>query len=100
MTKPDVFYKSVLDTMEYLDSKLPNGSHVLLTGLGNGTYLYDLLANRTHPMGRLRNDITYTDFYAYLSCLQVRKPYFNFMNDNLSNNLFSYKDFSMQWMDD
>ena len=71
MTKPDIFYKSVVGAMEYLDTKLPNGSHVLLTGLGNGTYLYGLLADLIHPIGRLHKDITYRDFYAYLTCLQV-----------------------------
>jgi acyloxyacyl hydrolase len=72
-TRPDVFYKNIVDSMEYLDEKLPNGSHVLLTGLGNGSYLYGLLADRIHPLGRLRNDITYRDFYSYLSCLQVEE---------------------------
>ena len=71
MTKPDIFYNSVIGAMQYLDTKLPSGSHVLLTGLGNGTYLYGLLADRIHPMGRFRSDITYADFYNYLSCLQV-----------------------------
>jgi len=72
MTKPDVFYSNVIETMEYLDTKLPNGSHVLLTGLGNGTYLYGLLADRIHPIGRLRQDVTYRDFYEYLTCLEVK----------------------------
>ncbi len=71
MTKPDVFYKSVVGAMEYLDKRLPNGSHVVLTGLGNGSYLYGLLSGRVHPIGRYRGDVTYNDFYTYLSCLQI-----------------------------
>ena len=36
MTKPADFYNNVVATMKYLDSVLPSGSHVLLTGLANG----------------------------------------------------------------
>lgn len=36
MTKPDEFYKNVIDAMDYLDTVLPAGSHVFLTGLANG----------------------------------------------------------------
>lgn len=71
MTKPEVFYNSIIRSMEYLDTRLPFGSHVLLTGLANGSYLYGLLSDRIHPLGRLRNDIKYSDFYTYLTCLQV-----------------------------
>jgi acyloxyacyl hydrolase len=83
MTKPEVFYSNVVETMEYLDKKLPNGSHVLLTGLGNGTYLYGLLSDRIHPMGRLRQDVTYRDFYEYLTCLEV------YSNKKKNSKLFS-----------
>jgi acyloxyacyl hydrolase len=71
MTKPDVFYKSVVESMQYLDTKLPNGSHVLLTSLANGSYLYGLLSNRVHPLGRLRGDVLYKNMYDYLTCLNV-----------------------------
>ena len=72
MTKPDVFYHNIIDSMHYLDTRLPPGSHVLLTGLANGSYLYGLLHDRIHPLGRLRGDIKYSNFYDYLSCLQVK----------------------------
>jgi hypothetical protein len=39
MTKPDEFFKNVVTVMQYLDTVLPNGSHVLLTGLANGMYV-------------------------------------------------------------
>lgn len=71
MTKPDEFYKNVVTVMEYLDTVLPNGSHVLLTGLANGSVLYDTLGDRVHPLGRAKNDVKYSDFYTFLSCLQV-----------------------------
>ena len=38
MTKPDEFYANVIETMTYLDTVLPAGSHVFLTGLANGIY--------------------------------------------------------------
>ena len=71
MTKPQDFYNAVLETMQYLDTRLPNGSHVLLTGLANGSFLYAQLHDKIHPLGRLRNDVTYSTFYTYLSCLQI-----------------------------
>ena len=71
MTKPEVFYNNVVGAMEYLDTKLPAGSHVLLTGLANGSYLYGLLHDRIHPLGRARGDVTYSDIYTYLTCLGV-----------------------------
>ena len=43
MTKPDEFYNNVITTMQYLDTVLPKGSHVFLTGLANGK-----LARFTH----------------------------------------------------
>ena len=71
MTKPDVFYNNIVKTLEYLDTKLPNGSHVFLTGLANGSILFDSVGERIYPLGRVRNDIKYADMYTYLSCLQV-----------------------------
>lgn len=71
MTKPSDFYNAVVDAMNYLDTRLPFGSHVMLTGLANGSYLYGLLSDKIHPLGRLKNDVTYADFYTYLSCLQI-----------------------------
>lgn len=36
MTPPDEFYRNVVSAMDYLDTVLPAGSHVFLTGLANG----------------------------------------------------------------
>ncbi len=71
MTNPDDFYMNTIETLKYLDQKLPNGSHVLMTGLANGSYLYDLMANRTHPIASVTNNVEYADLYKFLSCLQV-----------------------------
>ena len=50
---------------------LPKGSHVFMTALADGRVLYDSLHNRIHPIGSLRNDVTYSAFYDYFNCLQV-----------------------------
>lgn len=54
------------------DEKIPKGSHVLLSGLADGRVLYDSLFNRTHPIGKYRNDVTYEQFYDFLNCLEVK----------------------------
>ena len=71
MTKPKDFHKNLVKTLTYLDTVLPNVSHVLLSGLANGSLLFDSVGNRIHPYGRARNDVKYSDVYTYLSCLQV-----------------------------
>lgn len=77
MTKPDEFYKNVVNTMNYLDTVLPKGSHIIMTGLANGSLLFDSLGDRVYPLGRVKNDIKYSDIYTYLSCLQI-SPWFVF----------------------
>jgi acyloxyacyl hydrolase len=84
MTKPDVFYNNIVSTMEYLDTILPKGSHVMLTGLANGSILYEQLGNRVYPLGQVKQDIKYSDFYTYLSCLQL-SPCNGWMTTNAVN---------------
>ncbi|UJR14815.1 hypothetical protein I4U23_001802 [Adineta vaga] len=71
MTTVEEMQKNVMTTLTYLDTILPKGSHVLTTGLGNGSMLYDLLHTRLHPFGRVGPPITYPQMYDYLSCLQI-----------------------------
>lgn len=71
MTKPNEFRENLIYVLDYLDTVVPQGSHVMLTGLANGSVLYDVLGERVYPLGRVRNDIKYKDVYTYLSCLQV-----------------------------
>lgn len=40
MTKPDEFYDNVVKALDYLDTVLPPGSHIFMTGLANGIYLF------------------------------------------------------------
>ena len=71
MTTVEEMYTNVMTTLAYLDTILPNGSHVLTTGLANGSMLYDLLQDRMHPFGRVGTPLTYPQMYDYLSCLQI-----------------------------
>lgn len=71
MTTVEEMHKNVMTTLTFLDTVLPKGSHVLTTGLGNGSYLYELLHERLHPFGRVGPPVTYPQFYDYLSCLQI-----------------------------
>lgn len=81
LTTPEEMHRNVLETLQSLDKHLPNGSHVILIGLVDGRILYDSLHNRVHPIGSLRNDVTYEQFYDFMNCLQV-SPCFGWMNSN------------------
>ena len=71
MTTVEEMYANVITTLTYLDTILPKGSHVLTTGLANGSVFYDLLHDRLHPFGRIGPPITYAQMYDYLSCLEI-----------------------------
>lgn len=51
MTTPEQLYSKVTETLKFLNSHLPNGSHVFLSGLPDGTFLWDNLHDRYHPLG-------------------------------------------------
>ncbi|NWZ28059.1 AOAH hydrolase, partial [Asarcornis scutulata] len=71
MTTPKEMFSNVMQALRYLDSRLPNGSHVILTGLVDGRFLWDNLHDRYHPLGQLNRDITYSQLYSFLNCLKV-----------------------------
>ncbi|NXU80031.1 AOAH hydrolase, partial [Oreotrochilus melanogaster] len=71
MTTPQEMFSNVVQALRYLDSRLPNGSHVILTGLVDGRFLWDNLHDRYHPLGQLNRDVTYSQLYSFLDCLQV-----------------------------
>ena len=84
MTTPQQMYTNTMTTLRYLDAnKLPKGSHVIITGLADGRILYEGLANRIHPIGTPRNDITYAQFYHYLNCMES-SPCWGWMNNNVT----------------
>jgi len=57
MTTPEKLYSKVMQTLQYLDSHLPNDSHVILYGLPDGRFLWDHLHDRYHPLG-IRDSFT------------------------------------------
>jgi acyloxyacyl hydrolase len=71
MTTVEEMRANILTGLTHLDTVLPKGSHVLTTGLANGSLLYELLHDRVHPLGRVGPPITYAQVYSYLSCLQI-----------------------------
>jgi ferredoxin len=54
MTTPKEFYDNVVIAMNYLDTVLPKGSHVLFMGLADGRVLYESMHDRIHPLGSTR----------------------------------------------
>ncbi|XP_030059972.1 acyloxyacyl hydrolase [Microcaecilia unicolor] len=70
MTSPKDLHDDVMKVLKYLNSRLPDGSHVILQGLADGRFLWDHLHNRYHPLGQLNKDITYEQLYTFLSCIQ------------------------------
>jgi len=75
-TSTEEFRKNVLETLDYLDTVLPKGSHVVFEGLAAGGMLFDILKNETHPLGA-----PYPMVYDFLTCLQCN-PCWGWMNTN------------------
>jgi len=76
MTTPVEFKANIISLLNYLDTVLPPGSHVVSVGLADGALLYEELQNSTHPIG-----VSYPIFYDYLNCLEV-SPCWGWMNSN------------------
>lgn len=81
MTTPQEYYDSILAALQKADNFLPTGSHVILVPLVDGRILYDTMASRIHPIGSTNNDVTYTQFYNYLNCMDI-SPCWGWMNSN------------------
>lgn len=62
ITTPTEFYKNVMAFLNALPPRLPPGSHVVLVALVDGSFIYDAMSERYHPIGNL-----YLDF----NCLFV-----------------------------
>ena len=43
MTTPERFYEKTFESLQYLESILPEGSAVVVTGLAQGELLYEIL---------------------------------------------------------
>ena len=42
-----------------------------MISLADGRVVCDTMHNRAHPIGKLRNDVTYARLYNFLKCLQI-----------------------------
>lgn len=65
----------------FQDTILPNGSHVLLVGLVNGSFIYETMYKKVHPIGKLHNNVLYDDVYEWFNCMRIG-PCFGWMNKN------------------
>jgi acyloxyacyl hydrolase len=81
MTTPIEYYNRILAALQLADTFLPANSHVVLIPLVDGRILYETMHARIHPIGSTNNDVTYTDFYNYLNCVEV-SPCWGWMNSN------------------
>ncbi|KAJ6662060.1 hypothetical protein lerEdw1_012907 [Lerista edwardsae] len=81
MTQPEEMCSNTIQTLQYLDTQLPKGSHVLLIGLADGRFIWDNLHDRYHPIGQLNQDVNYGQMYTFLGCLQIN-PCVGWMNSN------------------
>ena len=61
MTPVDKYRESTIESLRYLDTVLPPGSRVLMSGLVDGSILYDVMEKVTHPIG-----VSFPQFYEYL----------------------------------
>ena len=95
MTTPEEMHVNVLKTLDRLDDQLPSGSHVVLVGLADGRVLFNSMHNRIHPIGSLRKDVTYSQFYDFMNCLHI-SPCYGWMNTNETvRNLTSERAFQL-----
>ncbi|XP_021349956.1 acyloxyacyl hydrolase-like [Mizuhopecten yessoensis] len=81
MTTPEEMKNNSIRTLQFLEKALPAGSHVFFVGLADGRVLFEGLKDRIHPIGSLRNDVTYSNFYDYFNCLEI-SPCLGWMNTN------------------
>lgn len=81
MTTVEQMRTNAFKTLATLDKVLPNGSHVVMVGLADGRVVYDVMHNRIHPIGKLRNDVTYEQLYDFLNCLRI-SPCAGWLNSN------------------
>eukprot|EP00035_Acanthoeca_spectabilis_P000993 m.76768 g.76768 ORF g.76768 m.76768 type:complete len:578 (-) comp10553_c0_seq2:4106-5839(-) len=81
MTTPADMQAEALATLAFLDTRLPKNSTVVMMGLADGRILYESLHNRIHPIGKLRGDVTYSQLYDFLNCLEI-SPCRGWMNSN------------------
>ncbi|XP_063218353.1 acyloxyacyl hydrolase-like [Bacillus rossius redtenbacheri] len=81
MTKPSVFRRNVVNALRLLDGTVPEDSHVVLIGLVDGGMIYDIMADRLHPIGQLNGDVHYRELYRWFNCMEIG-PCYGWLNEN------------------
>jgi len=81
MTTPKEFKDNVMRTLNVLEGQLAPGSHVVLLGLIDASFLYDAMAERYHPLGLLNKNVKYKDMYRWFNCMEIG-PCAGWMNAN------------------
>ena len=76
MTTPETFYDKAMESLNRLDTLLPEGSYVVSTALFDGELLYDTMHAQQHPLGP-----NYASMYDYMNCMQV-SPCMGWLNSN------------------
>lgn len=75
-TPVDHFRDNILKLLNWLNTTLPKGSHVVIIGLADGDFLFDSLHGTTHPL-----DVSYDQMYDFLNCLKI-SPCAGWLNTN------------------
>jgi acyloxyacyl hydrolase len=75
-TNPVDFRKNIIRLLDWLDTRLPKGSHVFILGLGDGDLLFEYLHGTTHPL-----NVSYDQVYDFLNCLKI-SPCAGWLNTN------------------
>lgn len=76
MTTVTQFKTNILKLLNYLDTTVPQGSHLMILGLADGELLYDNLHDSIHPL-----NVTYANVYDFLNCLKI-SPCWGWLNTN------------------
>jgi len=64
-TRPEEFMQNNLRSFNYLDTRVPNGSFVFITGIFNGELMYQYMADKKHPL----LPMTYGTVWDFVSSL-------------------------------
>lgn len=81
MTTTKQFYKNIVQVIQTLEKTLPANSHIVLIGLVNGTFIYDTLAERLHPLGEYHGNVKYKDVFNWFECMKI-SPCNGWLSDN------------------
>jgi len=80
MTTPKEFRNNVLEALDYLETILPNNSHVVFVGLEHGE-MWNTNSQRQYPNNTIGGNITYAILWDYINCLEI-SPCWGWLNSN------------------